>query len=201
MSEQPPYPQPSGYPVGWGQQLPAAYQPPARERLQWADAWAGLVTAAVVVLLGAPIGLLWGAVSPRVAVVKASAQAVNLQMPETKAFVAGDGWFLIITLLAGIACGVVGAWLGRKRSPGVAIGLVVGGVLASLIAWKVGHRFGYDSYVQLRDSAKVGSTGSAYLQVRAKGVLLGWAAAASLTLLTITAARRPAAVSGVDGPR
>jgi hypothetical protein len=163
---------------------------PVRERLKVADVWAGLVTTAVVVLLGAPVGVLWGAVAPRVPVVKV-AQGIDLQMPETKAFVAADGSFLIITLLVGLACGIAAALIGRRHAPGVTMGVAVGGVLAALIAMKVGHRFGYDSYVQLRDVAKVGTKGSAYLQLRAKGVLFAWPAAACLALLTVTAGRRP----------
>ncbi|MDQ1689457.1 MAG: hypothetical protein QOK42_2432 [Frankiaceae bacterium] len=169
------------------------YRPPTvtKERLKLSDAWAALVTTAVLVLLGAPVGLLWGALAPRVAVVKV-AQGIDLQMPETKAFVAADGSFLVIALLVGVACGVAAALIGRRHAPGVAIGLAVGGVLAALIAMKVGHRLGYESYAQLRDVAKVGTRGSAYLQLRAKGVLLAWPAAASLALLTVTAGRRPA---------
>jgi hypothetical protein len=176
----------------WG--TPEAWSAPAptRERLHLSDLYAALGTAAVVVLLGAPVGLLWGVLAPRVAVVKV-AQGVDLQMPETKAFIAADGWFLVITALVGVAVGVLAAFLGRKRAPGVAVGVALGSVLAAIIAMKVGHRLGYGAYQQLRDVAEVGSTGHAYLQLRAKGVLLAWPAAASLALLVVTAWRRPAA--------
>jgi hypothetical protein len=167
------------------------YVPPPRERLHLSDLYAAVTTTAVVVLLGAPVGVLWAALAPRVAVVKV-AQGVDLQMPETKAFVGADGSFLLITLGVGLLCGIVAAYLGRRQAPGVALGLAAGGVLAALVAWKVGHRIGYDAYTQLRDVAKVGATGSAYLQVRAKGVLLGWPVGASLGLLLATWWRRPA---------
>ncbi|MDX6272999.1 MAG: hypothetical protein QOJ92_209 [Frankiales bacterium] len=173
-----------------------AYRPMplASERLKVADVWAAVVTTAVVVLLGAPVGVLWGAVAPRAAAVKVAqgAHGIFPQVAETKDYLAADWTFLIIALLVGLGCGIAAALIGGSRAPGVAIGLALGGVLAAVIAMKVGHRIGYDSYAQLRDAAKVGSRGRDELKLRLRGVLFAWPAAASLALLTVTAGRRPA---------
>lgn len=163
---------------------------PPRERLRISDLWAGVLTTAVVVLFGAPVGILWGAISPRVEVRKV-ADGVDLLMPETKAFIGGDGSFLVITVLVGVALGVAAAVLGRRHGPGVAVGLAVGSLLAAYVAAKVGHRIGYDEYVHLRDAAAVNTRGHYFLKLRAEGVLFGWPVAACLALLSITAARRP----------
>lgn len=161
-----------------------------RERLHLTDVWAAVVTTAVVVLFGAPVGMLWGAISPRVEVRKV-ADGIDLIMPETKAFIGGDGSFFVITVLVGIALGVAAALLARRHGPGVAVGLAVGSVLAAIVAAKVGVRIGYDEYVALRDVAAVNTEGHYFLKLRAEGVLLGWPVAALLTLLTVTAAMRP----------
>lgn len=161
-----------------------------RERLHLSDVWAAVVTTAVVVLVGAPVGLLWGAIAPRVEVRKV-ADGIDLIMPETKAFIGGDGSFFVITVLVGVALGVVAALLGRRHGPGVAVGLAIGSVLAAIVAAKVGVRIGHDEYVALRDVAPVNTEGRYFLKLRAEGVLLGWPVAALLTLLTVTAAMRP----------
>lgn len=172
----------------WG--APPAQVLPPRERLRVADVWAAVTTTAVVVLFGAPVGILWGAISPRVEVRKV-ADGVDLLMPETKAFIGGDGSFLVLTVLVGAALGVAAAVLGRRHGPGVAVGLAVGSLLAAYVAAKVGHRIGYDEYVNLRDAAAVNTRGHYFLKLRAEGVLFGWPVAACLALLTLTAARRP----------
>lgn len=160
------------------------------ERLSLADVWAGVVTTAVVVLLGAPVGMLWGAVSPRVEVRKV-ADGLDLVMPETKAFIGGDGSFFVLTVLVGLALGIAAALIGRRYGPGVTVGLALGSLLAAIVAAKVGQRVGYDHYVALRDAAAVNTRGDYFLKIRAKGVLFGWPVAALLALLTITAARSP----------
>lgn len=173
---------------------PADLTLPPRERVHASDVKAALVTTAVVLLLGAPVGLLWGALAPRVEVRKV-ADGIDLLMPETKAFIGGDGSFLVITVLVGLAIGVAAALLGRRHGPGVAVGVAVGSLLAAVVAAKVGHRIGYDEYVHLRDAAAVNTRGHYFLKLRAEGVLFGWPVAACLALLTVTAARRPDPVS------
>jgi hypothetical protein len=146
-------------------------------------------TVIALVLLGSPIGLIWAAVSPHPEYVL-TATSVDLVSPETKAFVAADGIFLIMSLVIGLASGVAayllgrawgqrgGAAAGRAGGTSVAAGLAVGGVLGALVAWKVGALVGHDSFVHLVRTGRDGLHVHGYVFVRAHGVLMAWGFAA-----------------------
>ena len=71
------------------------------------------VTAAIV-LLGAPVGLLWSALAPH-ARIAISASGATFADGATEVFVAGDGWFLGVCAVAGLATGLL-TWLLARRS-------------------------------------------------------------------------------------
>jgi len=136
---------------------------------------AGAVTVAVLVLLGAPLGLFWAAISPK----------VLDGFGENNAFFAADGYFLLASLLVGISCGVVAYSFTRYRGPGVAAGLAGGGILAALIADRVGARVRLSTLEDARPvstSIKIVGYGlHHYVGVTAEPVYVGWAFAAVLT--------------------
>jgi hypothetical protein len=78
------------------------------------DAGAGLVTAVALVLLGAPAGLVWALVSPRVSVLLSESSA-TLAGTDRDVFIAGDGAYLGVVLVAGLLSGAVAAVLGRRH--------------------------------------------------------------------------------------
>ena len=85
------------------------------------DVVALALTAGVTVLLGAPVGLLWSAIAPH-AHVQVQAGDAFISDATTEVFIAGDGWFIGITLVVGLACGVL-AWLAARWSgPFVVVG-------------------------------------------------------------------------------
>lgn len=94
---------------------------------------AGAVTALLVTLLGAPIGLAWAAVRPRLDYADAALQESVFQVQLTT-----DVRLLLLGLAAGFAVGVTAWLLTRAHGVGVAVGLVVGGTLAMLAAAAVG---------------------------------------------------------------
>jgi hypothetical protein len=111
-------------------EAPAAPEPPT-----WGqESGAAVLTTVGVVLLGAPLGLLWAAVAPPVDVVVGEGGSTRLADPLRDAFIAVDGTFLVLALLAGLLSGVLGWRLGRRFGPGVVVGLVVGGLLAAEVA-------------------------------------------------------------------
>ena len=113
-------------------------------------------TAAVTVLLGAPVGLLWSAVAPH-AHVAVEAGGAFISDVQTGVFIAGDGWFIGITLLAGVVTGVL-AWLvARGSGPFVVVALALGGLVAAYVASRVGVRIGQDA---LRRSVRAGRLGN-----------------------------------------
>ncbi len=164
---------------------------PDRPRRRRGDVLAGLATAAGVALLGFPLGWLWSALAPRARVVVLAGGA-DLADPNTKAFIAADATFLLLTAVAGLVCGVLALLLGgRRHGVATAVGLAAGGLAASYVAWRVGHRIGLGEFRR----AVQGPTGTAtplYLTLRAKGVLVAWALAGVLTVVAVAVhARRP----------
>lgn len=136
------------------------------------DLLAAGVAAAVSVLLGAPVGLLWSSVAPH-AHVAVNASDSSVIDGATEVFIASDGWFVAITLLVGVACGVL-AWLfGRRHAPYVVIGLAVGGLLAAYVASRVGLRFGQGA---LRAAIRSGRSGTyvANVALQARVAIAVW---------------------------
>jgi hypothetical protein len=162
---------------------------PARPRR--GDVIAGLAAAAGVALLGLPVGFLWSALAPRARVV-VLAGGPGLADPNTKAFIAADATFLLLTAAAGVVCAVLALVLGgRRHGVGTAVGLAVGGLAASYAAWRVGHRIGLAEF-RRAVSGPAGTATPLYLTLRAKGVLVAWALTGVLTVLAVAAnARRP----------
>jgi hypothetical protein len=144
-------------------------------------------TAAVCVLLGAPLGLLWSAVAPH-AHVAVDAAGATIVDGATEVFIAGDGWFIALTLLAGVATGVV-AWLVARRSaPYVVVGLAIGGLLASYVASKVGVRLGQDTLQSAVHGGRAG-TYVANVALQAKVAVVAWPIGALLTFATLVVSR------------
>jgi hypothetical protein len=163
-----------------------------------AEAAAGTVALGLVALLGAPIGLLWAAVAPKVEVVR-TGQGLDLVSSETKSFVGADGWLFVLGLLVGAVCGFVAWRLGRRHALGTVLGLVLGSVLAAIIAWRVGHLVDVPRLSATLHSLPGKPVIDPTLDVRAKGVLLAWpfaSAAVFLGLLAFWPNRSPSSARG-----
>lgn len=151
------------------------------------DALAGGLTAVVLVLLGAPAGLLWAGVAPRVLVVL-SADGASLADPESSAFLSADLAFAVLALVLGLLCGT-GAWLlARRHGPGAVLGLLAGGLLAALAAKQTGEQVGRDAFDALVHDAAARGTFQAPVRLRAHELLVAWpvgalAAFGALTLV------------------
>jgi hypothetical protein len=62
--------------------------------------------------------------------------AVRLLAPETKAFAGADATYFIVTVVAGLLCGLIAAVVARHRGLAVTVALGGGGLLSSLmVAW------------------------------------------------------------------
>jgi hypothetical protein len=134
----------------------------------------GAVTAVVMAVLGPLAGWIWSSVSPDVKYVVLQGKPL-LADPEGQGPIGIDGRFALIGAVAGIVCGLVAyAAGGRRNDIPLILGLVVGGVAASLLAWKVGHHIGLDDFKTSVRHAKDGTVVTGVADLRAKGVLMFW---------------------------
>ncbi len=145
-------------------------------------------TAGVTVLLGAPLGILWSAVAPHAHITVQAGAEPYISDVTTEVFIAGDGWFIGLTLLAGVLCGVL-AWLvARGSGPFVVVGLAAGGLAAAYVASRVGVRIGQDSFQALLRSGREGTyVGNIALQ--AEAALVVWPLAAVSVFAGLVASR------------
>ncbi|HKT05806.1 MAG TPA: DUF2567 domain-containing protein, partial [Rugosimonospora sp.] len=166
---------PPDYPLPeWAKE---ALAEPERDRLfPRGELAAGAAVAAVIALLGLGLGGLWSAVAPWVPAMRTADGAI-LAQPEQEQMIAGEGWYLFLTVPAGIAVAVL-AWVLLRRYRGVAvlIGIVLGSVASGIIAYKFGHDLGRAHARYLADNAPIGTTFSIppNLRAQAVGVWHGW---------------------------
>jgi hypothetical protein len=150
------------------------------------------VIAVASAVFGALLGLLWWWLAPHVPLVgdvdEAGSWAVYLKDTEGEQAVGVDGTFTLLALAFGfVSAFVVFLWRRRGGVP-LVVALTVGGLLGSLLAWKLGVWLGPTSDVLAHaKSAGKGVTFSAPLKLGAKGALLAWSVAALVVHLGLTA--------------
>ncbi|MCU1600331.1 MAG: family ATPase [Frankiales bacterium] len=157
------------------------------------DAGRFVAIVAGIVLLGAPVGLLWSALAPHYTVAfDSKGNATYPLIESTKAFIGVDGTYFAITFAAGIVTGLLGWFVARRGGPWTVAALAVGSVLAALVAAHVGllpgkqasfdaisaRKGSVDLFLGVRDDA--GSSGT---HLRAPWTAVGWPVAALLTFL------------------
>ena len=144
--QQPPY---YGQPQTWGtpQMMPAGV-PQGDPVVVGAEIRGGVVTGLVLILLGAPLGLLWQALAPRpdYASIAVGSEAAF------KAFFTSDLVLVAIMAVVGVLAGVAVRRPVRSASVGIPVGLVVGGLVSTYIAARTGvmarHPGSLPQYIQ-----------------------------------------------------
>ncbi|NHC12254.1 DUF2567 domain-containing protein [Motilibacter deserti] len=154
---------------------------------------AGLRAAAVVALGSALVGLLAGAawqwVAPQV---EGTVTADGIVPDPTPAVFGAEAWFACVAIVAGVLCALLAfVRFGRTGSYAL-LGLVLGGLLGSAVAWQAGSRLGPGELSA--DGHAVGERVIAALDLHAYGVLLCWPIAATVIFFALTAG------FGVDDP-
>ncbi|MEV7779190.1 hypothetical protein [Kitasatospora sp. NPDC088351] len=150
----------------------------------------GAIMVLVCLLLGLAMAGLWVWLAPKVPLV-VDGNRILYGDPEGEQRAGADSVFVLIGLGLGILT-ALGAFLVTRRRGGgiaVAVGLTVGGLLASLGAWGLGRWLG-PSRDLVAQARKVGDGGhfSADLDLGAYGAVLVWPMAAMVVLLALSAA-------------
>lgn len=156
--------------------------PPQRTRRPLGRALrvAGLTVAALL-LLGAPLGLLWRWLAPDGRVVQ-TAQGPYPVDPQPEQYVAADGWFALLGLAFGVAA-AIGAWrlLRRHRGAAQLAAVTLGTLGAAPVAWLAGRTWGHADFERWERTAAAGAQTMQPPDLRAWGVLLVPAFAAVIT--------------------
>ncbi|MFI1352177.1 hypothetical protein ACH4TV_01105 [Streptomyces sp. NPDC020898] len=156
---------------------------------------AAVITVAVA-LGGVLLGLLWWWLAPSVPLVGAIVEnrwGVYVKDTEGEQAIGVDGTFTLLALALG-AVSALGVFLVRRRGGVPLVGaLTVGGLLGSVLAWRLGVWLGpaQDVIAHAKDVGE-GVTFMAPLKLGAKGALLAWPVAALVVHLGLT---------GLFGPR
>ena len=161
---------------------------PSRARALRTELLIGAALLAGSALLGLLMGVVWHWVAPRVPLY-ADSQDIYLLNPEGEQSIASDVYFSVIGVVCGLVAAGLAYWRSRAREGGLGVvfGLVLGGLLGSYIAWKLGVALGPSgNIVATAKSVPLGRTFYGPLALTAKGVLLAWPAAALLALVSLT---------------
>ncbi|MEW2382081.1 DUF2567 domain-containing protein [Micromonospora sp. NPDC047707] len=153
------------YPATWYDGPPPVAEVSPRPRI------ARVVAAALgLVVLGAPLGLLWAAVAPDTPVVRTAEGAIYGE-PQPEQPIAADGWFSLLGLGFGVLAAVA-LWfvLRRGRGPVGLLAAVLGSLGAALVAWQVGRRVGLATFERLLTTAPEGEAFGKPADLRAGGI-------------------------------
>ncbi|MEV0490365.1 ABC transporter permease [Streptomyces atratus] len=170
---------------------PGAHLQSQEERDPRTDLRRAAVVAVALTVAGLGLGLLWLWLSPRVPLISDS-QAVFLKDSEGEEAIGSDGTFVLLALAFGAVSAALAFWFHRRGGIALVVGLALGGLLGSLVAWGVGVWLGpeRDVVAHAREVGK-GVVFDAPLDLHAKGALLAWSLAAMVVHLALTAAFGP----------
>jgi hypothetical protein len=119
------------------------------------------------------VGLAWWQLAPVLQYTVFGGQGFIVDEVQTVQVVAGDGTFALLAVAAGVACAAVLLLRGHD-GPGLALGVAVGGLLGSLLAWGLGTTLGPGRLADLVAAASDGDVVTPGPELLAYGALLVW---------------------------
>jgi hypothetical protein len=153
-------------------------------------------------VLGLAAGLIWAAVAPRALLQEIGGGEAELMNAETTAFIVADAWFALIAAVGGLITGTLGyRLLVRRAGPAATAGLVLGAVVAALLAWWVGDNIGLGTYNHLLASSPAGTVFHSSLALGAKSTLAFWPLCTASVILLAEAGTRRAVGRHAPGGR
>ncbi len=167
---------------------PGAGQPGARAAITWFA-----VTLAGSALVGLLAGLIWGQVAPRAQLQEVSPGTAQFVNVETTAFIVADGWFSLISAVAGLITGLLGyrfllaAPTGARAAEGVraatTAGLILGAVAGAFVMLWLGEQIGLSGYHHHLAASPAGTLFPESLALGAKSALAFWPLVTAVIIL------------------
>lgn len=158
----------------------------------------GLLVTIGVLAASLPVAVLWRVVAPLPHLV-VRGDGIFLTGGQSEVQVAADGWFAVCTATAGlVAALVVFARIPRARL-GALLGLTVGGLLAAVVAWRLGVLLGPGSVRHQAQGIAEGGRFDGPLAISARGVLFAWPLASVVAYFALTAGLEPPAANRAGG--
>ncbi|RKE18616.1 DUF2567 domain-containing protein [Streptomyces sp. TLI_171] len=140
-------------------------------------------------VLGLVLGLLWLWLAPRIGY-QVQGNRILYRDPEGEEAIGSVGVFSLLAAALGLVT-ALGAFLWTRARGGgiaVAVGLAVGGVLGSLVAWQLGTHLGPTDDLRAHAIAVGdGGTFEGPLELSAGGALVVWPMTAMIVLLALSA--------------
>jgi hypothetical protein len=158
---------------------------PAQERSWPRPLQIGLVLLACVVA-GAVVGVVWELLTP-LPQFEVAGDRILLPAAEDESGIAADGWFAVCAGVSGVVSAAAVFVRVREARISALVGLTVGGLLAAVIAWRVGVAIGPESVRAGAVGLSDGETFSGPLELSALGVLFAWPLAAVITYFALAA--------------
>jgi hypothetical protein len=149
----------------------------------------GLVLLTCVVA-GRVVGVIWELLTP-LPQYRIAGDRILLPEAEDETAVAADGWFALCAGVAGIVSAVAVVLRVRDARIIVLAGLTLGGLLAAVIAWRVGVALGPDSVRAQAVGLPDRQSFSGPLELSALGVLFTWSLTAVITYFALAAGLDP----------
>jgi hypothetical protein len=150
----------------------------------------------VVAVLGVPAGLIWSYVAPR-APYLATPAGPRLADPSTQSLIAADGWFAVVTGVAGLLCGAVAVLIARRGALPVLVGLAGGGLAAAYLAEWIGGAVNLGP-AAVSASGVTGTVVPGALVLTAPGVIVTWPLIATAAFGLVLGATTPRDTSPLD---
>ncbi|MEV5973514.1 DUF2567 domain-containing protein [Streptomyces sp. NPDC051921] len=192
--------QPTPHDSAWPAPHPAQPDPDGAPSTATELRQAAVVTG-VSAVAGVLLGLLWLWLAPRVQLVS-DGKAVFLKDGEGESAIGTDGTFVLLALGFGALAAALVFLIHRHGGIALVLGLALGGVLGSLLAWGVGVWLGPERDV-VAHAKRVGPDVffEAPLELNmAAAAMLAWPIAAMIVHLALTALFGPRDPEPEDGP-